>query len=149
MFRRPSYRKRTFMAMGFAFIGQSTGVLVLNNYGKFIRQPLGTSSGHLNRILTTSRSDDLCRPRLRHSVSVDLPVRLDLSGHHRQSHRRIGHGLDWPKTTPRSRGCWLLRFPDSGGCHGQLFRRGGHQQGRPTDGRCCCLYFLAGLQHRH
>jgi hypothetical protein len=29
MFRRPSYRKRTFMAMGFAFIGQSTGLLIL------------------------------------------------------------------------------------------------------------------------
>jgi MFS family permease len=26
MFRRPSYRKRAFMAMGFAFVGQSTGV---------------------------------------------------------------------------------------------------------------------------
>jgi len=26
MFRRPSYRKRAFMVMGFAFIGQSTGV---------------------------------------------------------------------------------------------------------------------------
>lgn len=34
MFRRPSFRKRTLLAMGFAFIGQSTGVLVLNNYGK-------------------------------------------------------------------------------------------------------------------
>ena len=33
MFRRPSYRKRTMLAMGFAFIGQSTAVLVINNYG--------------------------------------------------------------------------------------------------------------------
>ncbi|KAI1629151.1 general substrate transporter [Exophiala viscosa] len=41
MFRRPSYRKRTLMAMGFAFIGQSTGVLVLNNYGPTIYAALG------------------------------------------------------------------------------------------------------------
>ncbi|OAL40054.1 hypothetical protein AYO20_00472 [Fonsecaea nubica] len=39
--RRPSYRKRTIMAMGFAFIGQSTGVLVLNNYGPTIYAALG------------------------------------------------------------------------------------------------------------
>lgn len=32
MFRRPSYRKRTLLAMGFAFVGQSTAVLVINNY---------------------------------------------------------------------------------------------------------------------
>ncbi|KAK5064580.1 hypothetical protein LTR84_000413 [Exophiala bonariae] len=41
MFRRPSYRKRSFIAMGFAFIGQSTGVLVLNNYGPTIYASLG------------------------------------------------------------------------------------------------------------
>ncbi|KEF54374.1 uncharacterized protein A1O9_09540 [Exophiala aquamarina CBS 119918] len=41
MFRRPSYRKRTFLAMGFAFFGQSTGVLVLNNYGPTIYAALG------------------------------------------------------------------------------------------------------------
>ncbi|KIW88752.1 uncharacterized protein Z519_10799 [Cladophialophora bantiana CBS 173.52] len=41
MIRRPSYRKRTIMAMGFAFIGQSTGVLVLNNYGPTIYAALG------------------------------------------------------------------------------------------------------------
>jgi MFS family permease len=41
MFRKPSYRKRTLLAMGFAFIGQSTGVLVLNNYGPTIYAALG------------------------------------------------------------------------------------------------------------
>ncbi|KAK5096994.1 hypothetical protein LTR70_002203 [Exophiala xenobiotica] len=41
MFRRPSYRKRVTLAMTFAFIGQSTGVLVLNNYGPTIYASLG------------------------------------------------------------------------------------------------------------
>ena len=41
MFRRPSYRKRTFMAMGFAFLGQSTAVLVINNYGPLQYAALG------------------------------------------------------------------------------------------------------------
>lgn len=41
MFKRPSYRKRCILAMSFAFIGQSTGVLVLNNYGPTIYGALG------------------------------------------------------------------------------------------------------------
>ncbi|KAK5071465.1 hypothetical protein LTS08_004791 [Lithohypha guttulata] len=41
LFRRPSYRKRCVLAMSFAFIGQSTGVLVLNNYGPTIYAALG------------------------------------------------------------------------------------------------------------
>ena len=41
MFRRPSYRKRSLLAMGFAFIGQSTAVLVINNYGPTLYKALG------------------------------------------------------------------------------------------------------------
>ena len=41
LFRRPTYRKRCMLAMGFAFIGQSAGVLVLNNYGPTIYAALG------------------------------------------------------------------------------------------------------------
>jgi MFS family permease len=41
MFRRPSYRKRTLLAIGFAFIGQSTAVLVINNYGPTLYKALG------------------------------------------------------------------------------------------------------------
>lgn len=41
MFSKPSYRKRTFLAMGFAFIGQSTAVLVINNYGPTLYAKLG------------------------------------------------------------------------------------------------------------
>jgi MFS family permease len=41
MFRRPSYRKRVFLAMGFAFVGQSTAVLVINNYGPTLYKALG------------------------------------------------------------------------------------------------------------
>ena len=41
MVRRPSYRKRTAMAMGFAFLGQSTAVLVINNYGPLQYAALG------------------------------------------------------------------------------------------------------------
>ncbi|OAL26939.1 hypothetical protein AYO22_03883 [Fonsecaea multimorphosa] len=41
LFRLPSYRKRTLLGMLFAFSGQSTGVLVLNNYGPTIYGLLG------------------------------------------------------------------------------------------------------------
>ena len=41
LFRRPSYRKRCILAMTFAFIGQSSGVLVWNNYGPTIYANLG------------------------------------------------------------------------------------------------------------
>jgi hypothetical protein len=41
MFRRPSYRKRSFLAIGFAFLGQSTAVLVINNYGPLQYAALG------------------------------------------------------------------------------------------------------------
>ena len=39
--RKPSYRKRTMLGMLFGFSGQSTSVLVLNNYGPTIYKALG------------------------------------------------------------------------------------------------------------
>lgn len=41
MFFKKSYRKRTLLACGFAFIGQSTAVLVINNYGPTLYKALG------------------------------------------------------------------------------------------------------------
>lgn len=41
MFRRPSYRKRVILACSFAFVGQSTAVLVINNYGPTLYAALG------------------------------------------------------------------------------------------------------------
>lgn len=41
LFRRPSYRKRCILAMTFAFIGQSSGVLVWNNFGPTVYADLG------------------------------------------------------------------------------------------------------------
>ncbi|OCL05855.1 MFS general substrate transporter [Glonium stellatum] len=41
MFKRPSYRKRSLLAVGLAFIGQSTVVLVINNYGPTLYKALG------------------------------------------------------------------------------------------------------------
>ena len=41
MFTKASYRKRTILACGFGFFGQSTGVLVINNYGPTIYRALG------------------------------------------------------------------------------------------------------------
>jgi len=46
MFRRPSYRKRTMLAIGFAFLGQSTAVLVINNYGPTVYKALGYDTVH-------------------------------------------------------------------------------------------------------
>lgn len=41
MFRKPSYRKRTLICMFYCFIGQSTAVLVINNYGPTFYKGLG------------------------------------------------------------------------------------------------------------
>ena len=41
MFVKPSYRKRTILACTFAFIGQSTAILVINNYGPTVYKALG------------------------------------------------------------------------------------------------------------
>ncbi|KAF1981968.1 MFS general substrate transporter [Aulographum hederae CBS 113979] len=41
MFTKPSYRKRTMLGCLFAFLGQSTAVLVINNYGPTLYQALG------------------------------------------------------------------------------------------------------------
>ncbi|KAF2822974.1 MFS general substrate transporter [Ophiobolus disseminans] len=41
MFTKKGYRRRTAIAMGFAFVGQSTGVLVINNYGPTLYKTLG------------------------------------------------------------------------------------------------------------
>ncbi|KAH4007443.1 hypothetical protein HBI24_065950 [Parastagonospora nodorum] len=41
MFTKKGYRHRTALAMGFAFVGQSTGVLVINNYGPTLYATLG------------------------------------------------------------------------------------------------------------
>ncbi|KAJ5951526.1 uncharacterized protein N7479_009939 [Penicillium vulpinum] len=44
MFLRPSYRKRAIVAIAFAFIGHSTGVTVINNYGPTLYKALGYDS---------------------------------------------------------------------------------------------------------
>jgi hypothetical protein len=41
MFRRPSYRKRSIIALTFAFFNQSTGILVIGSYGTLIYRSLG------------------------------------------------------------------------------------------------------------
>lgn len=41
MFFKKSYRRRTLLACGFAFVGQSTAVLVINNYGPTLYSALG------------------------------------------------------------------------------------------------------------
>ncbi|KAH7084273.1 MFS transporter [Paraphoma chrysanthemicola] len=43
MFRRPSYRKRAFLAIGTTFFIQCSGVLVINNYGPTLYKNLGFS----------------------------------------------------------------------------------------------------------
>lgn len=41
MFGKKSYRSRMYVALGFAFLGQSTAVLVINNYGPTFYKALG------------------------------------------------------------------------------------------------------------
>lgn len=43
MFRKPSYRKRAFLAIGTTFFIQCSGVLVINNYGPTLYRNLGFS----------------------------------------------------------------------------------------------------------
>ncbi|KAF2642444.1 MFS transporter [Massarina eburnea CBS 473.64] len=43
MFRKPSYRKRAFLAIGTTFFIQCSGVLVINNYGPTLYKTLGFS----------------------------------------------------------------------------------------------------------
>lgn len=43
MFKKPSYRKRCFLAMGTTFFIQCSGVLVINNYGPTLYKNLGFS----------------------------------------------------------------------------------------------------------
>jgi len=44
MWVKPSYRKRSIMAIVFAFVGQSTAILVINNYGPILYKSLGFGS---------------------------------------------------------------------------------------------------------
>ena len=49
MFRKPSYRRRTLICMFYCFIGQSTAVLVINNYGPTFYKALGQNTiGQIN-----------------------------------------------------------------------------------------------------
>lgn len=41
MFRKPSYRRRTLICMFYCFCGQSTAILVINNYGPTFYKTLG------------------------------------------------------------------------------------------------------------
>jgi hypothetical protein len=44
MFSRPSYRKRSLLAIGYAFLGESTAMLVIANYSSVIYSKFGYSS---------------------------------------------------------------------------------------------------------
>ena len=83
MFFKKSYRKRTLLACGFAFIGQSTAVLVINNYGPTLYAALGY--GTLDQL--------------------KLQCGWDYYGHSCQSSRRSYHGPRW---TPSSHVDWYI-----------------------------------------
>jgi len=44
MFRKPSYRRRSLLAMSYAFLGESTAMLVITNYGSILYKQLGYNS---------------------------------------------------------------------------------------------------------
>ncbi|KAI7977912.1 hypothetical protein EIK77_009452 [Talaromyces pinophilus] len=44
MFRKPSYRRRSLLAMTYAFLGESTAMLVITNYGSILYKQLGYNS---------------------------------------------------------------------------------------------------------
>jgi MFS family permease len=70
--RRPSYRKRLLLGMGFAFFGQSTGAFVVNNYVRHFLQARQT------RLLTCIGDCDLPLNGLRCTGSAHLGLWLDL-----------------------------------------------------------------------
>ncbi|KAJ5557424.1 hypothetical protein N7494_001339 [Penicillium frequentans] len=44
MFRKPSYRRRCLLVMAYAFLGESTAMLVITNYGSILYKQLGYDS---------------------------------------------------------------------------------------------------------
>lgn len=64
LFTKPAYRKRIFLACMLTFLNQSTGVLVINNYGQTFYQTLGF--GPVSRQLLQGNRDIRkslsCRP---------------------------------------------------------------------------------------
>lgn len=99
LFRRPSYRKRCMLAMTFAFIGQSSGVLVVSVDVSCMQSLV--ADVHIVEQLWT---DNLCHTGLRHRVPTHLPMWLDLCRHRIQC-RRSSHCMS-------AEAFWLHQTPD-------------------------------------
>lgn len=84
MFAKPSYRKRVVMGMLFAFIGQSTAILVVNNY-------VCASKMWSEEMLTATGSNILQSSRLRDARSTHSPVWMDHRRYTRQLPRCLGY----------------------------------------------------------
>jgi hypothetical protein len=110
MFRRPSYRKRVILAMGFAFLGQSTAVLVINNYGPTLYKALGYGTkdqlalqcGWITVGVVFNGVGALIMVGYFHLCNVDLPI----------SHANPRPGSSRPEAVAYSWRCRLLWLLD-------------------------------------
>lgn len=87
MFTKKGYRRRTALAMGFAFVGQSTGVLVVNNYGPTLYATLGYGTSVQFHLLQMSNSSHIAQ-----KAATRISMRLDHRRHCLQRRRRTFHG---------------------------------------------------------
>jgi MFS family permease len=116
MFMKPSYRKRAVIACAFAFIGQSTAVLVINNYGPTVYKALGYNT--LDQLILQCGWITVAIP----SNFLGLYPIYMLDKKLIPVERRMYHGPNRPKTTYADWCHRLLRLPNPRGRHGRLLR---------------------------
>lgn len=119
LFLRPSYRRRMIIGCGFAIVGQSTAILVVNNYGPMLYEALGY--GVRDRLILQCGWSTVAIPlnMVGKSQLLDLTCsKARLIGLHRTRSRL--HGPLWSQTV------------DGLGCGG-LLRYSHHRNG---DDRC-------------
>jgi MFS family permease len=121
MFVKPSYRKRAIMAIVFAFVGQSTAILVVNNYVSIC------PALYLQWLRSHPGSDTLQSPWLRNPRPTHPPMRLDYWRHPGKLHRSLVHGPFWPSAPNALRRCRLLHHAFHRSRHGRSLRRSWHK----------------------
>lgn len=101
MFFKKSYRMRTILACGFAFIGQSTAVLVINNYGPTLYAALGY--GTLDQLKL--QCGWITMGKINSSTKISCPDKL--FSRSCQFHRRLYYGQGRSKSSHAYGHLWL------------------------------------------
>jgi len=94
MFVKPSYRRRSIMAIVFAFIGQSTAILVVNNYVSYFSGFFQTFS-----VLIISGPDTLQVSRFWYTRSTYPPMWMDHWSYSGKLPGCLDYGPNWETST--------------------------------------------------